>query len=596
MRIWGRPTTEPKWDTSAIAAHSNIIPCRVGQEECRYSGGWTARNVDLRKRMRMGDVFDDWVGTISNRHVVALYYFDPTNNNEPYYYEETVGGDCRARLHKGGWSYLETYWGWWNGTDGYRPLRYWDIRDDLYFPWLSHNWFTWESTLYFRNNNAPANLWPEGYVMQHSLYCGPGTDQSAVETLTLRRPNRRDVWELPTSMMNPRCGEETYYVGGGVAAADAGSGALIYMEVASTHAQAYTGIFPFDSLGMGVSEKAADGYYYLYMPFFMYYSPSLYSKIFVQNVSSSQNNDITVTYWPDAGEPCIHSQSLPPMAWTIFDVNACQWPGGAPSTKGAAVVRGTQPLAGITHEVRGGVISAYNAFSRGAQTLYAPSLVRDYYGWHSRTEIQNVGPDPANITVSYYANAPSTTPLCSNSYTVSPNRHVEVNQGGYTCLVHLPNPPNIFAAVITANQPIVATIDQISAGAFQTHNALIAGKTILLLPFVRNGMGNWGDNWDAAITVQNTTSFADNDVTLWLYDQAGNQCSSKTKRLGARETYVFYSELDSVQCGGVPTDFSGSIVITSDYAVAATANLYNGSLYDGAVSYSAIEWKDIATK
>jgi hypothetical protein len=283
----------------------------------------------------------------------------------------------------------------------------------------------------------------------------------------------------------------------------------------------------------------------------------------------------------------------------IFDVNLCPWSGGVPSTMGAVVVAGTQPFAAVTYEQRTGV-GAYNAFSRGAQTLFAPSLLRDYWGWHSRLEIQNVGTQQTNVTVSYYPYARSTQPLCTDSYPLAPYRHVEINHGGSTCISQLLNPPAIFSAVITAGQSndrIVATVDQLSTnGAFQSHNALIDGKTSLLLPFVRNGTGNWGDNWDASITVQNTTGSDNNNVTLWLYDQAGHACGTKTRTLGTHETYEFYSELDTVSCNGVPTDFSGSVVITADFKVAAVANLFNGSLWDGGISYSATEWKGIGTK
>jgi hypothetical protein len=292
MRIWGRPTTDAKWDTSAVASHSIAVPCRAGQEQCTNTA---VRNEDLPKRMRMGDVFDDWYG--AGRHVVLLYYLDPQNNNVPYYYEENPDGDCTARLNKGGWTWLQNHGGWWNGTDGYRPYRYTEIRDDIYLPWLAHDWATWESTLYFRNNNI-ANLWPtDGYVMQHTIYSYTGADQGAINK-TYRRTFTRDILELPTSILNPG----SNYVGWGVADADAGGGAVVYMEASQNYALAYTGIFPFDSLGMGLSEQGSGGLYHLYMPLFMYFSPSLYSKLLVQNASGSQVNDITHLLrrrWPD---------------------------------------------------------------------------------------------------------------------------------------------------------------------------------------------------------------------------------------------------------------------------------------------------------
>lgn len=72
MRLWGRPVDEDKWGTGHIAARSIVVPCRATDPECLQQA---ARNEDLPRRMRMGNVFDDWYG--QDRHVALLYYLDP---------------------------------------------------------------------------------------------------------------------------------------------------------------------------------------------------------------------------------------------------------------------------------------------------------------------------------------------------------------------------------------------------------------------------------------------------------------------------------------------------------------------------------------
>ncbi|MGC8960010.1 MAG: hypothetical protein ACP5OO_09535 [Chloroflexia bacterium] len=140
MRVWGRPVGEVKWSTEHIAARSIVVPCRTTDPQCLQQA---VRNEDLPRRMRMGDVFDDWTG--NDRHVVLLYYFEDTGATprQPRFYEENIGGNCNARLNGGGWAWLEANGGWWNGTDGYRPYRYRynadaaDTRyilDDIYLP------------------------------------------------------------------------------------------------------------------------------------------------------------------------------------------------------------------------------------------------------------------------------------------------------------------------------------------------------------------------------------------------------------------------------------------------------------------------------
>jgi hypothetical protein len=264
MRVWGVALDQPKWDTSAIAAHSTVVPCRAGQEQCIQQA---TRNEDLPKRMRMGDVFDD-----TGCHVVLLYYFDPnTVPPTPYYYEEN--GDpsvCRARLHSG-WAYIDdTCAGWWDGADGYRPYRYNEIRDDMYFPWLCNNWSNWSSILYLRDNTAAGS----SRVLQHTVYSYAGGDAYAQDNRTIVKTSGNDSWEVATSGLAP-----AGYVGGGVAAADTGTGALVNIT-GYNMSLAYTGIYPFSDLGM----KSANT---LYMPAFSYYyqvgNSTYISKIFVQN-------------------------------------------------------------------------------------------------------------------------------------------------------------------------------------------------------------------------------------------------------------------------------------------------------------------------
>jgi len=86
MRVWGQPVNEAKWDTAAIAAHSTVVPCRATDNQCLQRA---VRNEYLPRRMRMGDVFDDWFNP--DRHVVLLYYFDPeTAPAQPRFYEENI--------------------------------------------------------------------------------------------------------------------------------------------------------------------------------------------------------------------------------------------------------------------------------------------------------------------------------------------------------------------------------------------------------------------------------------------------------------------------------------------------------------------------
>ncbi|MEM3554764.1 MAG: hypothetical protein QXU79_02985 [Candidatus Micrarchaeaceae archaeon] len=557
-RVWGRPTGE-KWDTGGIAANSILIPYNV-------------RNDDLPRRMRMGDVFNDWIG--DSRHVVVLYYFDRQNTPiGPRFYESNWSYN-RVRFNEGGWAWLEANGGWWNGTDGYRPYRYSEIRDDIYLPWLSYAWYGWETTLYARNNSTTART----YVLQHTAYGGGGGDVGAINTGTYRRttPFANDIWELPTSILNPGSG----YRGAGVVAADTGDSAVVLVQD-TREGLAYTGIFPFDTLGQATANR-------LYMPVFLYTPPWYQSKIFVQNAGKVATN-VTATYYGDDGRTCSHPVgTLEPWGSAITHPEHCNW-GGNPPASGSVVLSANQPLAAITLEtIDWNRVGGYNAFSQGSTFLYVPELTRNGWGigWNSTLHLMNVGGDTVTVTVKYYAYGGG-SPFCSDVRTLAPNRHTAIDHGGQMICV-AGHRYDVFSAIIESpGQPVVAVVNEDNAyyRDFQAYNAAIAGKNSLVLPIIRKG-NYYGEVWAASSSVQNTVG-SNNQVTLTFYDQAGNWVGSTSRTLSPYGSYLFYSE--------IPNDFSGSVVIGAQQPVVAVGSLFNTALSgDGAMRYNAVEKKGIS--
>jgi hypothetical protein len=71
---------------------------------------------------------------------------------------------------------------------------------------------------------------------------------------------------------------------------------------------------------------------------------------------------------------------------------------------------GTTPLAVTTAFYNSGIdsstsqIHAWNGSSAGSNTLYAPYLVRNYYGYNSGLMIQNIGEEPTSFKITYTFN------------------------------------------------------------------------------------------------------------------------------------------------------------------------------------------------
>jgi hypothetical protein len=577
MRVWGRPVDTAKWGTSTIASNSTLVP-------------YVNRNEDLRIRMRMGDVFDDYA--TPSTHVVLFHYMDPeTAPVGPRFYEENIANPpCAARWNDGGWTWLADNGGWWNGTNnGYRPYRYPEIRDDIYLPWMSHDWYTWETTLFARNNEDTA----ANYVIQHTVYNSTGGDGGAINNLTYRRLDQglaNDLYELPTYTLQP--GND--FRGGWGVAADTGDVGVVYVEGgAPDRAQTYIGVTPFSNdLDLAAAST-------LYMPVFFWSQggTGYYSKIFVQNAGSAQTT-ITAYYYGDPeppnypnGRTCWHTVgTLQPWGSTITHPEFCGWVGNPPAS-GSVRLTASQPLAAITHEmINWARIDGFNAFSQGSTTVYAPLALRNWYNWSTTLHIQNASSSAANVTVSYYPPGGRTTPICTDSRTLAAYRHVAIDLGDTTypydtCMWN--KGYTIFSAVISANQPVAAVVNAVSTASsyFQAYNALNAGRTALIAPFVRKGQsGDWDGNWAFSLTIQNTTA-ANNTVEVSFYEQDGDPVSASPNScsLGPFGSCVLYNVT-------TPASFSGSAVLSSESgSFAAVISVSRTDLAEGATSYSAAE-------
>lgn len=207
-----------------------------------------------------------------------------------------------------------------------------------------------------------------------------------------------------------------------------------------------------------------------------------------------------------------------------------------------------------------------------------------------------MGGSPANVTVSYYPPGGRTTPICTDSRTISANRHVAIDIGDDTypydtCMWN--RGYTVFAAVVSSNQPVAAVVNNavgVASPHFSAYNVANSGRTALVAPFVRKGQSSdWEGNWGFSITIQNTTA-SNTTVEVSFYDQAGNSVSAwpYSCSLGPFGSCELYNVT-------TPESFFGSAVIasTSGGPIAAVVGVARGDLAEGATSYSAMEYKRI---
>jgi len=211
------------------------------------------------------------------------------------------------------------------------------------------------------------------------------------------------------------------------------------------------------------------------------------------------------------------SATIPANASRVF---ALQDLSGLPSGNADGLyslqVSSDRNLAGVANiwstSIANGLFSDYNAFVSGATTVYAPSLLNNYYGYVSSLTIQNVGESAADVLVTYSNGVTETV-------TLQPRTARQYYQPNNASLP-TGNRNGVFSAKVecTNGQPLVALVNEVqaSAGLFGSYNAPSVATSSVNAPLVmREYYG-----WFTAVTVQNVGDVP-TDITI-TYASSGN--------------------------------------------------------------------------
>lgn len=138
------------------------------------------------------------------------------------------------------------------------------------------------------------------------------------------------------------------------------------------------------------------------------YIPGLYknyygfvSALIVQDVDPLNAANVVVSY----GNGATDSWTIPPGASHVFYTpNNPNLPNGWQGPATVTAVNGVNILTQVNIQATGqaGIgMAAYNGFTAGTNTVYAPGLLNNYYGSSSALTVQNVDTIPANVTLTY---------------------------------------------------------------------------------------------------------------------------------------------------------------------------------------------------
>lgn len=337
------------------------------------------------------------------------------------------------------------------------------------------------------------------------------------------------------------------------------------------------------SAGVGLEGAAAE----VYAPQVMKQLAGAWSSyIAVQNTGSAAV-DVTVTYVDSAGNPvpgATETVNIPGQSNNIFyqDANT-----GLPSGFiGAATISAEDGATGLATTVNfynSGATSgtaqlhSYNGFTGGANTLYVPRIVRNFYGYNGGLSIQNIGAGNATVEITFS--------FAGNTYTYTSGAIAE----GAALALYAPNIADLNpvdalpvgqrfgSAVIevTSGGPIVAIVNEDNRGGpdvpaervgqGSSYNAIAAGSetnTVFFAQVARHA----GNIFSGGFQVANTT---DNATTCDITYVAASGANETGVTLPANGSIARYAP----NVPNLPDGYNAGVVVSCGEAVVGISNL-----------------------
>jgi len=310
------------------------------------------------------------------------------------------------------------------------------------------------------------------------------------------------------------------------------------------------------------------------------------SYIAVQNTATSAVT-VTVSYKDSSGNAvpaATESVLIPAQSMHVFyqDANS-----GLPSSfLGAATIKaadGTSALATVVNFYNSGTDSStaqlhsYNGFTSGANKLYVPRFVRNFYGYNSGLSIQNIG--TANTTVKITFTFAGNT-YVYNSSAIAPGAALPLYAPGITELSgvdSLPMGQRFGSAIIevTSGGPVIAIVNEDNrggagvpaerAGQGSTYNAIADGtqtKTVFFPQIARHAGGVFSGGFQIA----NTTATAGTCNITYAGAAAANETNVALPANGSIARYA-------PNVANLPDGFNAAVTVTCDVPVVGISNL-----------------------
>jgi hypothetical protein len=226
--------------------------------------------------------------------------------------------------------------------------------------------------------------------------------------------------------------------------------------------------------------------------------------------------------------------------------------------------------------------SSHNAFTTGTTSNFVPLVKKNAGGQSSGIAVENLGSLPTTITLTCYPTTGNSI-ACGTRTNVAPKATAVFILNGADG-VNLPD-GFVGSAVInaTSGQPVVTLSYESGTPYKLSTNALLLGTNQAYAPEIYGDYVQNGQTWNTGISVQNTSSSTNANVTVTYYNRDGTSAGTWQTTLGPNRLWVLNRGV-----GNMPgPSFTGSAVILADQPIAVVVNMSHTGNGDTKASYTA---------
>lgn len=287
---------------------------------------------------------------------------------------------------------------------------------------------------------------------------------------------------------------------------------------------------------------------------------AFYTTIVVQNATSSAQN-VTVYYFAPGNSVAVdwETKSIPANASvTYYQAGRANL---ANNVSYSARIAGAGNVAAVVNIYGTGSAAkqlyAYTPFTSGTNKVYAPVVMKAYYGLNTAITVMNLGSLATNVTVTYGAGGSEVKYVAAGA-----------SQVWYTPSSALPN-GTLTSAVITSADPngkLVALVNESNSyNRAATYAAFATGSLKVVSPIVvRRYFG-----YNSSVTCQNVGT-SSTYMTI-DYETEGQPAYSPWVAPGG--SWMFYQPDAGTYNQGLYDGYSGSAVVTATSPIVCVTNL-----------------------